>query len=365
MMDESNMEFMQAVTDLSVQWHFNAPSWPSAGGIWEAAIKSLKYHLKRVVGEQRLTYEEFTTILSQLEGCLNARPLCAMSEDPDDLDYLTPSHFLSSGPVLSLFDTEQDLRTRWYLCQKIYNDIWKRWRLEYLTQLSVRSKWNKEQENIKINDLVVIHEDNVPAGRWSLGRVVNLHPGFDGLVRVVTLKTKSGYLKRPIVKLSKLPVQEDKYKQKSSEVSRESRQEQTHATRKLKSQVNISWLVLSILYFMSILTTSSCSFTNTPLKVNQGLYLDKISDMQIIRDDRTIVVYYDMEPYWQGVKTFEKYFTYLQDTRGKLHEQFQCDVIIWQLRHSYAVLQHFNTILMSQHALASPSWTAQRSWLYC
>jgi hypothetical protein len=128
---------------MGIQWHFNALSWLSAGGLWEAAIKSLKYHLRRIINDQKFTFEEFSTILSQLEGCLNSRPLCPLTEDPDDLNYLTPSHFISSGPRLALYETEKDLRTRWSHTQKIFNDIWSRWRNEYLTQLTVRSKWRK------------------------------------------------------------------------------------------------------------------------------------------------------------------------------------------------------------------------------
>ncbi|XP_072934833.1 uncharacterized protein [Epargyreus clarus] len=55
---------LQELSDMNVEWHINAPSWPSAGGLWEAAVKSLKYHLRRVIGEQKLTYEEFSTLLA-------------------------------------------------------------------------------------------------------------------------------------------------------------------------------------------------------------------------------------------------------------------------------------------------------------
>lgn len=62
------------------------------------------------------------TLLSQLEACLNTRPLCALSEDPEDINFLTPSHFLASGPTLTILETEKDERTRWQLVQKNYND---------------------------------------------------------------------------------------------------------------------------------------------------------------------------------------------------------------------------------------------------
>ncbi|XP_041986627.1 uncharacterized protein LOC121738548 isoform X1 [Aricia agestis] len=218
----SSQDNLAAISEMNIEWHFNAPSWPSAGGLWEAAVKSLKHHLKRVVGEQKLTYEEYSTLLSQLEACLNSRPLCPLSEDPEDINFLTPAHFLASGPNLTLYDTESDLRTRWYLVQKIYNDIWTQWKNEYLTQLSTRAKWRKSQKNLNLNDIVIIKDENLPPGKWALGRVVEIHPGTDGLVRVVTLKTKNGLLKRPIVKLALLPVNEtsnpspDKEQEKNS-----------------------------------------------------------------------------------------------------------------------------------------------------
>ncbi|CAK1600416.1 unnamed protein product [Parnassius mnemosyne] len=64
----SDPEFLTELTKTEIEFHFNAPSWPSAGGLLEAAVKSLKYHIKRVIGEQKLTFEEYSTILTQLEA---------------------------------------------------------------------------------------------------------------------------------------------------------------------------------------------------------------------------------------------------------------------------------------------------------
>ncbi|XP_036345104.1 uncharacterized protein LOC118754336 [Rhagoletis pomonella] len=77
-----------------INWHFIPPAAPNFGGIWEAAVKSMKLHLKRVVGQATLTFEELYTILKQIEACLNSRPLTALTDDPDDLTVLTPGHFL-------------------------------------------------------------------------------------------------------------------------------------------------------------------------------------------------------------------------------------------------------------------------------
>lgn len=124
-----------------IRWRFNPPSAPHFGGIWEAGVKSLKTHIYRVVGLQILTYEEFLTILTQIESMLNSRPLTPLSPDPNDLRPLTPSHFLLLEAPISL--PEDDLTnvahsrlSRWQLIQQMVQHIWKRWSSEYLHTLT-------------------------------------------------------------------------------------------------------------------------------------------------------------------------------------------------------------------------------------
>ncbi|XP_075990280.1 uncharacterized protein LOC142985925 [Anticarsia gemmatalis] len=80
-------KLLSEVAEMRIEWHFNAPFWPSAGGLWERAVRSLKLHLKRVVGEQHLTFEEYSTILTRLEACFNSRPLCSLTENIEDFEY--------------------------------------------------------------------------------------------------------------------------------------------------------------------------------------------------------------------------------------------------------------------------------------
>ncbi|XP_065365565.1 uncharacterized protein LOC135958596 [Calliphora vicina] len=90
------------------EWKFIPPHAPHMGGLWEAAVKSFKFHLKRVTGAQRFTFEEFSTILARIEGILNSRPISALSEDPSDLTALTPGHFLRGAPLIAF--PEQDIQ---------------------------------------------------------------------------------------------------------------------------------------------------------------------------------------------------------------------------------------------------------------
>jgi len=62
------------------EWKFIPPHGPHFGGLWEAAVKSMKHHLRRTLGSQLATYEELCTLLAEIEACLNSRPLCALSD---------------------------------------------------------------------------------------------------------------------------------------------------------------------------------------------------------------------------------------------------------------------------------------------
>ncbi|XP_011859087.1 PREDICTED: uncharacterized protein LOC105556601, partial [Vollenhovia emeryi] len=115
-----------------ISWRFNPPSAPHFGGIWEAAVRSLKHHLRRVLGNHKLTFEEMSTLLAQVEACLNSRPLQALSDDPEDLTALTPGHFLVGSaltaiPEPSLRDLPMNRLTRWQLLQQMRDHFWKRW----------------------------------------------------------------------------------------------------------------------------------------------------------------------------------------------------------------------------------------------
>ncbi|XP_070156737.1 uncharacterized protein [Polyergus mexicanus] len=201
----------KVLTNEGIEWKFIPPFSSHMGGLWEAGVKSCKYHLKRVMGSALFTFEELSTALIQIEACLNSRPLTPMSTDPADLLPLTPAHFLvgesmTSFPDTDVTDIQLNRLDRWRLVQRVIQDFWKRWATEYIINLQGRTKWKKRQDNIQIGDLVILRDENLPPLRWKLGRVLELHFGNDDLVRVATLRTASGNFKRAITKLCKLPV---------------------------------------------------------------------------------------------------------------------------------------------------------------
>jgi len=191
-------------------WHFNPPSAPYFRGLWEAAARSTKLLLVRVFGNQVFSYEEFTTVLYRVESALNYRPLTPASNDLNDLDCLSPGHFLIGRLLCSVPEAEvpvssTNLKNRWKLLHQVFQAFWHRWSNEYLHTLQTKRRWLVNQENIKMGELVIIKENNSSPLVWKLGRAHELIPGQDGVVRVVKSLTQQGLITRPVVKLVPLP----------------------------------------------------------------------------------------------------------------------------------------------------------------
>ncbi|XP_029157629.1 uncharacterized protein LOC114930056 [Nylanderia fulva] len=196
------------VTD-GVQWHFISAASPHFRGLWEAGVKSFKHHLKRVIGGRTLSQLEFATLLCQIEAYLNSRPLAALTSDPDSFEALTPGYFLIGRPLLSapgesVLEINENRLSRWQRVQAMHEHFWKAWSSDYLHTLHQRQKWQTVQPPIKVNDLVIIKNPLLPPAKWNMARVIEIHPGPDGHTRVVTVRTASSTLKRPITKICPL-----------------------------------------------------------------------------------------------------------------------------------------------------------------
>lgn len=194
-----------------VEWHFIPPGAPHMGGLWEAGVKCFKSHFKKVVGSMSFTFEELGTLLSRIEACLNSRPLTPISNDPDELLCLTPGHFLIGAPLLSppqrdIPDEAISYISRWQKVTLLYQQFCRRWKTEYLNELHKRVKWKHSEEDVKVDDMVVIKEENLAPNEWRMGRVVRVFRGNDNRVRVVEVRTQRGLITRPIHKLVRLPV---------------------------------------------------------------------------------------------------------------------------------------------------------------
>jgi transposase InsO family protein len=206
-----NNKVADKMSDLGIEWRFNPPGAPHFGGLWEAGVKSVKHHLHRVLGPSLPTYEELSTLIIQIEATLNSRPLTAVSSSPDDLTALTPGHFLTGAalnavPEADLLHLKTGRLDRWQMIQHMHQQFWTRWANEYITRMQNRPKWLQQRTTIKKDDLVIIKDERMGPQKWKMARVIILHPGADGIARVATLRTAEGEIKRPLVKLCLLPI---------------------------------------------------------------------------------------------------------------------------------------------------------------
>ena len=202
----NNAKITDTMSQQNIEWRFSPPASPHFGGAWERLIRSVKRALLTVLGRQALTDEMLSTFLTEVEGLLNSRPLTPVSDDPEDLEALTPNHFLigRASPNLPpgvFSDSSVTSRKRWRHAQRLVHHFWTRWRREYLPTLTVRHKWMTDGRNIQTGDLVLVAEDNVPRGLWTMGRVIRTIPGADGRVRAAEIRTASGRKTRPAVRL--------------------------------------------------------------------------------------------------------------------------------------------------------------------
>ena len=216
--------------DYEVTWHTIPQRAPHFGGLWEAAVKSAKYHLKRIVGGYKFTFEELYTICCKVESYLNSRPLGPItSHDLDGTSALTPAHFLLGRSARAYprkpVNSNPTILQRWQKCLQASQHFWDRWSHEYLQLLQKATKWHKKKRNYEIGDLVMLTDGKEFGCQWTMAKIVAVYPGKDGLVRSVDvqvehviipsncqtksefaakLKTRTAVYRRPITKLSML-----------------------------------------------------------------------------------------------------------------------------------------------------------------
>lgn len=216
-LQNNSQSIIDYASDNNIEFVFQPPYAAHFGGLIESGVKSCKHHITRVLGNINLTYEEFNTVLIQIEAVLNSRPMYPMSSDPCDFNPLTPAHFLIGRPLTAPADRD-DLTTmtshalsRYKRVEQLRQQFWKSWSRHYVAELQKRTKWQTRGKDIELGTLVIIKEDNLPPLRWRMGRIVSVFPGKDGVSRVASIRTATGIITRAFSKICPLPVCTDDY----------------------------------------------------------------------------------------------------------------------------------------------------------
>ena len=197
---------------MGIKWKYIIEASPWWGGFWERLVKSIKRTLHVTISRASVTYEELLTILVEIEGIMNSRPLTYINSDVDEI--LTPGHLLIGKRIIDPNEdvlNNKDISDRVYMTKRmkylksLSEHYWNRWQNEYLLELRNTHTQGEQYECIKTGEVVIIH-NKTKRHLWKLGIVVKLLEGPDKIVRAVVLKTcrtdkKPIYIKRPIQRL--------------------------------------------------------------------------------------------------------------------------------------------------------------------
>ena len=206
-----------------IKFTTNVPHASHMGGAWERLIRTVRSVLSALLRDHgtQLDDESLRTLMTETECVVNSRPLTVSNlTEPNTLEPITPNHLLTCKAEVVLqppgtFD-RPDLysRKRWRRIQYLTNQFWLRWRKEYSNMLQCeRKKWTHERRNSKVGDIVVVRDEGLARNNWPLGKIVDVFPSDDGLIRKVRLLVSDGgklsYVNRPIHKLILIVEKED------------------------------------------------------------------------------------------------------------------------------------------------------------
>ena len=118
-------------------------------------------------------------MLVEVECTLNSRPFTYLYEDEVDTDVITPLHLIFAGRLTSMpeestnqvSDDVGDVKRRFRYLVRMKKHFWWRWRKEYLSNLREFRKVKRESLDAKVGDVVLVFNENLKRGCWSVGRI--------------------------------------------------------------------------------------------------------------------------------------------------------------------------------------------------
>lgn len=180
-----------------IDFKFNAPHASHAGGVWERQIRSIRSVLNEMMKgkySNRLNTAALRTAFYEAMATVNSRPIAVNSmNDPESL-VLTPNHLLTTKPTVidsppgSFNNTEIYGKKMWRKTQQFAEEFWKVWRSEYFNKITKRQRWESQESNVTIGDIVLLVEESTLRNCWPTGVVSEVFPGLDGMVRKVKIK---------------------------------------------------------------------------------------------------------------------------------------------------------------------------------
>ncbi len=190
------------MTNKGVIWKFIVERAPWQGGFWERMVRCVKRCLKKVVGRAFLSFEEMRTVLIEIEGTLNNRPLTYVYDEEQGISYpLTPSSLIygrtiattASDKHYDVISTNQTLTRRERYHRTLLKRFTNQWRSEYLTSLleTARATSGADKKIVDVGDLVILKSDQTSRAFWKVAKVEELIPSRDNVVKAAKIRVVS------------------------------------------------------------------------------------------------------------------------------------------------------------------------------
>ena len=201
----------EKAAERGISWTYSCSRAPWENGLTERLVKSAKRCLKTTLGNAKVSFIGFQTLLAEIEGLLNDRPLIAPSLDKYEAT-ITPSILCNGRHLGSLpfVKANKELQVtslgRFHAHRKkIMMHFWNRFRHDYLLQLQASKFANRlETPILEVGQVVLVRNDNLKQGKWQIARIQSVIKSRDNLPRRVILKTPTATIERHINRLALL-----------------------------------------------------------------------------------------------------------------------------------------------------------------
>lgn len=195
-------QLVESFLQKSIKFNFGKPATPHAFGFVEAIVGIFKTMLYRVIGPcsnikttTALGQNEFELILSRLSYAINQRPLTPISNNNNDVKFITPACFLRR-PVKKSNEFDQNNFEHFFsesrsLSNDYFRQLWSIWEELYIPSIFYRRKWFRPIRPFKKGDLVLYRHKKLFSKFFPVGRIIELLPGTDGINRHAVIKMEN------------------------------------------------------------------------------------------------------------------------------------------------------------------------------
>jgi hypothetical protein len=179
-----------------ITWQFLPREAPNWGGFYERLNMSVKDCLaKEFPRLANKPYMEIQSALAEITYRLNSRPLWIVSMDRDDVEVLTPNHFLITGPTGSFGQPSdmniEGLRSYHKARQKHIDELWDPMFRSYISSLRVQHNWDQKARpfHLKIGDFVMVPQEKILKTRWPIARITGFITSSSGQIKAAEIET--------------------------------------------------------------------------------------------------------------------------------------------------------------------------------